>query len=135
MRINGWILFAGIMMVLAGTMTAINGLRAMIDDKHYLYGGAGGSGTVVAFDTSAWGFIHLVLGIIVVLAAFALMRGATWARFVCAVLAGLTAIAYIGFIDVAPFWSIAVIGLCVVIIYSVCTMGRLDEEVEVPVQM
>ncbi len=121
------------MMVMAGTMTAINGLRAMIDDKHYAYGNA--SGTVVAFDTSAWGFIHLVLGVIVVLAAFALLRGATWARFVCAVLAGLTAIAYIGFIDVAPFWSIAVIGLCVVVIYSVCTMGRTDEEVELPIQM
>jgi hypothetical protein len=131
MRINGWILFAGIMMVLIGTMTAINGLRAMIADEQYLVTNE----AVVAFDLSAWGFIHLVEGIIVVLAAFALIRGAVWARFVAAILAGVTAISYIGFIDAAPFWSIAVIGICVIVIYSVCTMGKADEEVEIPTQM
>jgi hypothetical protein len=136
MKINGWIFFAAIMLVVTGTMTAINGLRAIIDDEHYLYGTtAGGSPYAVGFDLTVWGWIHLLLGIIVVMAAFALLRGALWARFVAAVLAGMSAVAQIGFIDSQPFWALAVIAIDVIVIYAVCTMGRADEEVEIPMQM
>jgi hypothetical protein len=128
MRVNGWILFAGIMMVILGTMSAINGLIAIINDEVYVVTDE----QVVAFDFTMWGWIHLLVGVVVVFAAFALIRGAVWARLVCAILAGLTIIAQVGTIQAYPFWSIAMIAISVAVIFSVCTMGRADEEVELP---
>lgn len=126
MRVNGWILFASIMMVVVGTMGAINGLIALINDEIYVVG----SERIIAFDFTTWGWIHLILGIIVVLAAFALLQGAMWARILAAVLAGMSIISQVGTIEAYPFWSIAMIGISIGIIFSVCTMGKADEEVE-----
>jgi hypothetical protein len=131
MRINGWILFAGIMMVVMGTMSAINGLIAIFKDEVYVVTDE----NIVAFDFTVWGIIHLIVGVIVVLAAFALLRGETWARFVAAILAGLAIVAQVGTIQYYPFWAIAMIAISVTVIYAVCTMGRADEEVEIPMQM
>ena len=80
-----------------------------------------------------WGWIHLLLGIVIVAAAFSLLGGAIWARLVAALMAGISIIAQIAYIDTYPFWSLAIIALCVAVIYSVCTMGRADEEVELPI--
>jgi hypothetical protein len=131
MKVNGWILFAGIMMVVMGTMSAINGLIAIFKDEVYVVGDE----NIVAFDFTTWGIIHLIVGIIVVLAAFALLRGETWARFIAAILAGVAIVAQVGTIQYYPFWGIAVIAIGVAIIYAVCTMGRPDEEVEIPTSM
>jgi hypothetical protein len=114
------------MMVVVGTMGAINGLIALINDEIYVVG----SERIIAFDFTTWGWIHLILGIIVVLAAFALLQGAMWARILAAVLAGMSIISQVGTIEAYPFWSIAMIGISIGIIFSVCTMGKADEEVE-----
>jgi hypothetical protein len=128
MRVNGFILFAGIMMAVLGTMSAINGLIALFNDEAYIVTDT----HIIGLDFTQWGWIHLILGIIVVCAAFALMSGALWARFICAILAGLVIVAQFGTIEAYPFWSIAMIAISVGVIYSVCTMGRADEEVELP---
>ena len=125
-RINGWIFFAGIMMVILGTMSAINGLIALFNDDVYLVT----KDQIVAFDFTAWGLIHLILGIVVVFAAFALLNGAVWARIVTAILAGLVIIEQIGTIQAYPFWSISMIAISVAVIFSVSTMGKADEEIE-----
>jgi hypothetical protein len=128
MRINGWIFFAGIMMVILGTMSAINGLIALINDEVYLVT----KEQIVAFDFTTWGWIHLIVGIIVVFAGFALYSGALWARIIAAILAGVVIIEQIGLIQAYPFWSIAMIGISIAVIFSVCTMGKADEEIELP---
>lgn len=130
MKINGWIFFAGIMMIVAGTMGAINGLIALFKDEVYVVTDE----NIVVFDFTTWGIIHLIVGIIVVLAAFALLRGETWARFVAAILAGLSIVSQVGTIQYYPFWAIAIIAIDVAVIYAVATMGRADEEVEIPMQ-
>jgi hypothetical protein len=128
MRINGFILFAAIMMAVLGTMSAINGLIALFNDEVYIVTDT----HVVGLDFTQWGWVHLILGVIVVFAAFALFSGAVWARIICAILAGLVIVAQFGTIEAYPFWSIAMIAVGIGVIYSCCTMGRADEEVELP---
>src|ERR1044072_3184377 len=65
----GWIAFAGVMMVLLGTFHAIQGLVALFQDEYFL---VAKSGLTVHVDYTAWGWIHLILGIIIALAGFAL---------------------------------------------------------------
>jgi hypothetical protein len=127
-RVNGWVFFAGLMMVILGTMSAINGLIALINDEVYLVTNE----QIVAFDFTTWGWIHLIVGIIVVLAGFALFSGSIWARFVAAIMAGVVIVEQIGTIQAYPFWSISMIAISVAVIFSVCTMGRADEEIELP---
>jgi hypothetical protein len=128
MRVNGWIFFAGIMMVILGTMSGINGLIALFNDDIYLVT----KDQIVAFDFTVWGIVHLILGLVVIWAAFSLFSGAVWARVVTAILAGLVIIEQIATIQAYPFWSIAMIGISVAVIFSVSTMGRADEEIELP---
>ena len=126
MRINGWILFASFMMIVVGTMGALNGLIALINDEIYVVT----ADSIIAFDFTTWGWIHLILGIVVVLAGFALLSGAVWARIVAAILASMSIVSQVGTIEAYPFWSIAIIGIDIAEIYAVCTMGRADEELE-----
>jgi len=126
MRVSGWILFASIVMIVVGTMSAINGLIALLDDEVYVVT----KEHIVAFDFTTWGWIHLILGIVIVFAAFSLLSGAVWARIVAAILAGMSIISQVGTIEAYPFWSIAIIAIDMAVIFAVCTMGKADEEIE-----
>jgi hypothetical protein len=79
---------------------------------------------VISWDATVWGWIHLLLGIIVVLAGFALMQGATWARIVGIILVGLSAIANFAFIPYYPVWSILIVALDVVVLWALIAHGR-----------
>lgn len=126
MRVSGWILFASIVMIVVGTMSAINGLIALLNDEVYVVT----KEHIIAFDFTTWGWIHLILGIIIVFAAFSLLSGAVWARIVAAILAGMSIISQVGTIQAYPFWSIAIIAIDMAVIFAVCTMGKADEEIE-----
>jgi hypothetical protein len=116
------------MMAILGTMSAINGLIALFNDEAYIVTDQ----NVIGLDFTTWGWVHLIVGIIVVFAGFGLMSGAIWARLVAALLAGVVIVEQFGTIQAYPFWSVAMIGISIAIIYSVCTMGKVDEEVELP---
>jgi hypothetical protein len=117
---SGWVIggvfFAGVLMVIAGAFQFINGLAAIGKDKIY----AATPDYVFEFDVTTWGWIHLIIGVIVALAGIAAMNGATWARVVGIVLAGISAITNFMFIPFYPFWSLAVIALAIWIIWALC---------------
>jgi hypothetical protein len=89
-----------------------------------------GEEQVVAFDFTTWGWIHLLIGVIVVFAGFALLNGSLWARLVAAAMAGISIFSQVAFIQAYPFWSLAIIGIDIAVIWAVCTMGRADEEID-----
>ncbi len=123
MRTSGWVVFASIMLIMAGVFGIIDGLVALIHDEVYLVT----EDQIVAFDFTTWGWIHLIVGIIVTTAGFAVMSGQLWARMVGVLAATASAIAQIAFITAFPLWSVLVIGIDVLIIYGLLVHG---EEVE-----
>jgi hypothetical protein len=116
----GFGLFAAIMLILIGVFQALDGLAAILQNEIYLTT----RNYVFKLDISTWGWIHLVLGVVVVLAGIALLSGQTWARVVGIVLAALSAIANFMFIPYYPFWSLLVIALDVVVIWALAVHGR-----------
>ena len=80
----GWISFAGIIMILAGTFEAFEGLAALFNDKFFV---VTNNGLLVTADYTAWGWVHLILGCVVVAAGCGVFVGKTWARVVGIVLA------------------------------------------------
>ena len=123
MRTSGWVVFASFMLIIAGVFGIIDGLVALIHDEVYLVT----KDQLVAFDFPTWGWIHLIVGIIVTTAGFAVMSGQLWARMVGVLAATASAIAQIAFITAFPFWSVLIIGIDILIIYGLLVHG---EEVE-----
>jgi hypothetical protein len=120
---SGWavggITFAGVMMILIGSFQTISGLVAIIDDNFYVVA----QNYTFDIDTTAWGWIHLLLGILILLSGFYLFRGALWAATTAVVLAVVSAIVNFFFIPYYPFWSLLMIAMAIWVIWSLTRQG------------
>ena len=116
----GWTAFAGVMMILIGCFHAIAGLSGIIKDNFY----AVTPNYVFEFDATTWGWAHLIGGIIVLLAGFAVFQGAVWARTVGVIIAVISALVSFAWIPVYPIWSIVVIAIDVAVIWALTAHGR-----------
>jgi hypothetical protein len=116
----GWIAFGGLMMVLLGAYHAIAGLVALFQEDFFL---VGQRGLVVDVSYTAWGWAHLILGLIVLFAGVALLGGAMWARIVAVVVTLISAVVNLGFLSAYPIWSTIMIALDVIVIYAVVAHG------------
>lgn len=111
----GGVAFAATLTAMIGSFSIVAGLAAILDDNYMV------NNRRYAFHLSvpAWGWIHLVLGIALVVVGIGLFMNKAWAGLVAIIFAGLTALDYFFFIPVQPVWSIVVIALCVWVIWSV----------------
>ena len=116
---TGFILFASVMMIMAGIFQAFSGLVAIIDDEFYVTT----PNYVLQFDTTTWGWIHLLLGVIVALAGASLLAGKFWARTVAVIVAAVSMFANFAALPYYPFWAILVIVLDVFVIWAVTAHG------------
>jgi hypothetical protein len=112
---TGWITFAGIVLIIVGAINVIYGLSALFRDEVLT---VSGTGQVIVWDLTAWGWALLIFGIFQFIAGCALFGGAGWARWTAVVLAGLNAIANVGFITVQPLWTILIVALDITVIYQ-----------------
>ena len=126
-RPSGWaiggVTFASTIMILVGIFQAFAGLAAIIDDQFYVIT----QNYAFDLDVTAWGWIHLILGVVVALAGLALWNRKVWAATVAIFLAMLSAIANFFFIPYYPFWSILMIALAVWIIWALTRPGVVGE--------
>jgi hypothetical protein len=116
----GFILFAGIIMVLSGFFQAFTGLVALFENEFYV----ATRNYLFQFDATTWGWVHLIGGLVVAFAGFAVMGGRTWGRVVGITLAVLSAIVNFAFIPYYPFWSLTVIALDIFVIWALAAHGR-----------
>ena len=116
----GFILFAAIMMIMVGVFQALQGLIAIFENEFYV----ATRNYLFQFDATTWGWIHLILGLIVAFAGWGLLSGRTWARVVAITLAVLSAIANFLWLPYYPFWSMLIIALNIFIIWAVAAHGR-----------
>jgi hypothetical protein len=116
----GWTVFAAVMMLTIGIFQAIAGLVALVNDEFYVVG----EEYVFRFDVTTWGWIHLLLGIVILLAGVALFRGAVWARTVGVVLAVISAVAAFAWLPWYPIWAVLIIVIDVFVIWALTAHGR-----------
>ena len=118
----GFTAFAGVMLVMIGVFQMVAGFAAILEDKVYVIG----QEYVFQFDATTWGWIHLLLGLVLLLAGFGIFAGQVWARTVGVLAAGLSAIGNFVFLLGwnYPMWSILIIALDVSIIWALTVHGR-----------
>ena len=114
---TGFAMFAGVLMIIAGLWAIILGISAILNDKVFVTT----QGYLYEFDITGWGWVHLILGVLVGGAGIGIIRGATWGRVVGIAVAGLSLLANFLFIPHYPVWSILIIALDVLIIWALVT--------------
>jgi hypothetical protein len=117
----GWVVFGGVMLILIGIFHVVQGIVALVNDDYYL---VTKDGLVLNLDFTSWGWTHLVLGVLLGLVGVGLMAGNTAARVAGVALAGLSAVVNLVFMAAYPAWSVMVIALDVIVIFSIVVHGR-----------
>ena len=116
---TGWIVFAGVMLIVVGALQAIYGLVAVLNDEWVVWG----NGEAVLLDISVWGWIHLIIGAVVVLAGFGVLSGNILARIIGVAVAVISLIAAFLALPLYPVWSIIVIAIDLLVIWALTAHG------------
>ena len=116
----GFTIFAAVVMAMSGSFQVLTGLVAIFQDEFYLVT----PNYFVQFDATTWGWIQLIVGLLVLCAGFALLSGLIWARVVGVLFAAGSALANFAFIPYYPFWAITIIALDVFVIWALTAHGR-----------
>lgn len=108
---------AVVLLLVHGVLSILEGVSALANDRvyvqvvHYAF----------RFDLTAWGWIQLIIGVLLILAGLGLLRGALWALVTALMLASLSIIVNFMFLPYQPVWSVIQIGIGAFIIWSLCT--------------
>ena len=119
---RGISVFAAAMLVVSGALQALEGLSALLADEIYVVG----EDYSFSLDLTAWGWIHLVIGVLAAGLGAAVLAGRTWAISAGIVIACLSTMAHFLFLPQYPWWSIVAIAFNLTIIWSLCT--RIDRD-------
>ena len=122
---SGWAVgayaFAAVILILVGVFQAIAGIAAIAEDEFFVVA----QNYTFDIDTSAWGWMHLLLGVLVTATGFGLFSRQAWAGVTAIMLASLSAVLNFFFIPYYPFWAILVIALDVWVIWALTRPGAI----------
>ncbi|MFB7467824.1 hypothetical protein ACFCZ1_30775 [Streptomyces sp. NPDC056224] len=113
----GGTMFAGVLLLVDGAFAIIKGITSIAEDEVYTRLGA----YVFKFDVTAWGWIHLILGIILVVVGIGVLKEAGWARALGVAFAACSIVLNFMWLPYTPFWAILSIAIDVFIIWALCT--------------
>jgi hypothetical protein len=116
-----WITFAGVLLVLLGLFAVMEGVTALVHEDFYV---VRPEALLVAVDYTVWGWVHLVLGVVGILAGAGLVRGNRVACVVAVVWAVVSALVHLAFLPAYPIWSVMVIAFNVLVVYAVTVHGQ-----------
>ncbi len=110
----GFVAFAGIMLALIGFFDILQGLTALFNDEYFV----ARKGDLLVLDFTAWGWITLLWGIVLIAAGLGLLASKTWARWFAILAVFINTIAQIAFLSSYPIWSTIIIALDVFVLYA-----------------
>jgi hypothetical protein len=122
---SGWaaggVMFAAVMMLMIGLFQAIAGLVAIFNDEFFVVT----DNYTFDLDVTAWGWLHLLIGVLLLVAGWALFSAKLWAGIVAMFLAVISAVSNFFFIPYYPFWSILMIALACWVIWALTRPGAI----------
>ena len=121
--VTGGVVFAAVLMIFGGAMAIIEGISAIAKDNLFV----NTHNYTLRFSTTAWGWVNLIIGIVVVLAGFYLFTGALWAVYIGILVAGVHLFFNFFFIPYYPFWALTLIAIDIFVIWALATAPRTDE--------
>lgn len=105
-------------MMVIGAFETIEGLLALLSPSFFLAAG----GRVIVLDLVAWGWLHLVLGVLILAAGASLLAGGpSWAGGVGLTVIGIDMVIQLIWLPAFPIWSLAIIALDLLVLYAIAT--------------
>lgn len=115
---TGWVLFAGIMIMMVGVLNIFWGIAAIDNSRFFVQ-----DTTFIFSNLNTWGWIILIIGALQLAAAFSIWAGGSFGRWFGIAAATVNAIAALLSIPAYPFWSLAIFAVDVLVIYGLSTYG------------
>ena len=119
---SGVTTFAGVLLIVVSIFQILEGIAAIANDTVFVRG----LNYTWGFDVTAWGWIHVVIGLLALGTGVGILLDQTWAFVVGISIAGVSALTNFMFMPYYPFWSLAVIGLDVLVIWALCKQIARD---------
>jgi hypothetical protein len=123
-RKSGWAIgfttFAAVMLMIGGSFQIIAGLAGIFENEFYVTT----PNYFLEFDASAWGWIHLIWGVLVLIGGLGLLAGSLWGRTLGVIAAAGSMLVNFAFIPYYPVWAIVVIALDIAVIWALTAHGR-----------
>ncbi|MET1051171.1 MAG: hypothetical protein ABWX65_00890 [Mycetocola sp.] len=116
-----WVRFAGVIMLVNGIFSIVQGLAAIIGPDTYY---AVVAGNLFLFNIAGWGWFNLAIGVLLVATAFGLFNESAWARTTALVLVVISSVIQLILVPVQPWWAIIVIAIDMTIIYALVARGE-----------
>ncbi|MGW2299869.1 DUF7144 family membrane protein [Streptomyces sp. NPDC001809] len=114
---SGGTLFAGVLMLVTGFMDVFQGIAGIAEDDVYTRVGD----YVFKFDLTTWGWIHLILGVVLAIAGYGVLKGAEWGRVAGIALASLNILFQFLFLPYQPWWALFSMAISVFVIWALAT--------------
>ena len=111
---------AACILIFAGVFGIIEGIVGLVNNEFYVVT----QKWVFQMDTTTWGWIHIIVGLIAVGAGFGLFAGQVWARTVAVIAACLSMVANFLWLPYYPWWALLIIAFDVFVIWAVTAHGR-----------
>jgi hypothetical protein len=116
---TGWITFAGVMLLIAGSLNLFYGIIAAVNDEWVVFTNR----SAVYLDVSEWGWVHIILGAVVFLSGVGVFSGNILARIVGVAVASISLLVNFFFLPVYPLWALIVITIDVLVIWALTAHG------------
>ena len=113
---TGWIGFAGLMMLIIGSIDFFEGLIAVIRKEYYAFTSQG----IIIFNTTTWGWLAMIFGVVLFLVGLGLVSGAGWARWTAIVLIVVNLLGQLGWVGSSqyPIWSFTMVALQIIVLFA-----------------
>ncbi len=115
---SGWLLFASIMIAIAGVLNVVWGIAAISESKFFTQ-----NATYILSGLNTWGWIVLIIGVLELFAAYSISVGGQYGRWLGIVVASINSIAALMSIPAYPFWSLCLFAIDILIIYGLAAYG------------
>ena len=115
----GWIVFAGAAMVINGVLVIIQALAALFNDEFFVATKNG----LLTFDLTAWGWIHLIFGIVLIGVGLALFKQSFWSLIAGIIIVSLNLISQFAFLSAYPVWSVIAIVIDMLVLWALTVHG------------
>jgi hypothetical protein len=121
---SGWLLFASIMIAIAGALNIVWGIAAISKSKFFTQ-----NATYILSDLNTWGWIVLIIGVLELFAAYSIMVGGQYGRWLGIVVASINSIAALLSIPAYPLWALCLFGIDLLIIYGLAAYGGQRKDI------
>lgn len=116
----GFTMFAAVMLMIGGSFQIMAGLAGIFENEFYVRT----PNYFLEFDASAWGWIHLIWGVLVLIGGLGLLAGSLWGRTLGVIAAAGSMLVNFAFIPLYPIWSIIMIAVAIGVIWALTAHGR-----------